>query len=234
METIGILGAMPQEINGIALRIQNAQEYIIGQRTDISGTLNNTPVVVVFSRWGKVAAATTVTTLIQHFKVTQVVFTGVAGGMAPHLRIGDFVIGQHFYQHDMDARPLMSQFEIPLLGTTFFSANAALIQKAVQSAYRIARAETPSPTVHVGNIASGDQFIASETQRSFIIQNLPHVIAVEMEGAAVAQVCHEFEIPFVVMRIISDTANQEAPENFEEFIELHASRLSALFIQDFI
>lgn len=235
MRKVGILGAMPQEIDGIAALLIQAQTHKIGQRSYISGKINQTEVVLVFSRWGKVAAATTVTTLIQHFKVTEVVFTGVAGGIAPYLSIGDFVLGQHFYQHDMDARPLMSQFEIPLLNTTHFTADAPMLQKATLAAQQVANSLTENtPKVHIADIASGDQFISTEAQRNFITTHLPNVAAVEMEGAAVAQVCHEFSTPFIVVRIISDAANQEAPDNFEAFIELHSSRLNALFIQYFV
>ena len=81
MRKVGILGAMPQEIDGIATLLTHTQTHEIGQRSYLSGKINQTEVVLVFSRWGKVAAATTVTTLIQHFKVTEVVFTGVAGGI---------------------------------------------------------------------------------------------------------------------------------------------------------
>lgn len=235
MRKVGILGAMPQEIDGITSLITNSQTQVIGQRTYITGVIHQTKVVLVFSRWGKVAAATTVTTLIQHFKVTEVVFTGVAGGVASHLSIGDFVIGNQFYQHDMDARPLMKQFEVPLLNTTHFTADKTMLKKATQAAQHVTSTITSNaPLVHIANIASGDQFITSAIQRNFIANNLPDVIAVEMEGAAVAQVCHEFNIPFIVVRIISDTANQEAPKNFEEFIAHTAAKYTQQFISAYI
>jgi len=111
---IGIMGAMPEEINGVIALLSNCKTYSIGKRTYFSGQINGIDTVVVFSRWGKVAAATTVTTLIQEFKITDLLFTGVAGAISSDLKIGDIVLGSRFVQHDMDARPLMEQYEIRL------------------------------------------------------------------------------------------------------------------------
>src|ERR1700754_2022194 len=111
---IGIMGAMPEEIDSITELLSEKRELSTGRRTYTIGKLNGIMTVVVFSRWGKVAAAITVSTLIQKFKVTEIIFTGVAGAIAPQLRIGDIVLGKRLIQHDMDARPIMKQFEIPL------------------------------------------------------------------------------------------------------------------------
>ena len=107
---------MPEEMNKIISAISNKEIIERGSRIYYKGILSGQEVVAVFSRWGKVAAATTATHLILEFKVDRIVFTGVAGGISPDLNIGDIVIGQHLYQHDMDARPLMRRFEIPLTG----------------------------------------------------------------------------------------------------------------------
>lgn len=127
---IGIMGAMPQEIDGVIKLLENPKEITLGMRSYTSGTINNIDVVVVFSRWGKVAAAATVSTLIHVFNVTEVIFTGVAGAIDPTLNIGDIVIAKRLYQHDMDARPLMQQFEIPLLGKTFFECDTEQLKHA--------------------------------------------------------------------------------------------------------
>ena len=117
---LGIMGAMPEEMNKIISTISNKEIIERGSRIYYKGILSGQEVVAVFSRWGKVAAATTATHLILEFKVDRIVFTGVAGGISPDLNIGDIVIGQHLYQHDMDARPLMRRFEIPLTGKTSY------------------------------------------------------------------------------------------------------------------
>src|SRR5690349_9837535 len=121
---VGIMGAMPEEIESALTLVKDQQKREIGTRTYYTGKINNVPVVVVFSRWGKVAAATTVSTLILEFKITELIFTGVAGAIHEDLRIGDVVVANRLIQHDMDARPLVSRFEIPLLGKTYFESQA--------------------------------------------------------------------------------------------------------------
>ncbi|CAN1559742.1 5'-methylthioadenosine/S-adenosylhomocysteine nucleosidase [Flavobacteriaceae bacterium] len=115
---IGILGAMPEEISGVVTLLKNKEKVVKGMRTYYIGTINEIDVVVVFSRWGKVASATTVTHLIVEFGITQLIFTGVAGGISPEVSIGDIVVASSLVQHDLDARPIMKRFEIPLLGET--------------------------------------------------------------------------------------------------------------------
>src|SRR6187431_203711 len=175
MKRIGILGAMPEEINGIVALLDDKTEVIKGMRTYYLGTINDVEVVVVFSRWGKVASATTVTHLIVEFGVTQLFFTGVAGAIHPNLNIGDIVVGESLIQHDLDARPIMSRFEIPLLGRTALFPEKELLDKTVKSIRELVRDETlvdllslsqrakfslSNPKVIVGQIASGDRFFA--------------------------------------------------------------------------
>ena len=117
---IGILGAMPEEITGILGLISDRTEETIGMRTYHVGFIHGKRVVVAFSRWGKVAAATTVATMIQRYGVTELLFTGVAGGIGTDLHIGDIVLAERLIQHDMDARPIIPRFEVPLLGQSFF------------------------------------------------------------------------------------------------------------------
>src|SRR5262245_56128979 len=119
---IGILAAMQEEIDTL-LKALPADSKVIddGRRTYHLGHLWGTPVVVVFSRWGKVAAATTATHLIADFSVAEILFTGVAGAAQPGLNVGDVVVGARLWQHDMDARPLFPRHEIPLLGRTSFA-----------------------------------------------------------------------------------------------------------------
>lgn len=233
-QRIGILGAIPQEINGFLTLLQDVTESLIGGRTYYQGTLGSQSVVVVYSRIGKVAAAATVTTLLLEFGVTEIIFIGVAGAMHPNVKVGDVVIASQLLQYDMDASPLRPKYEIPLLEKSYFETDAIRTQKALKKINQIVNPQniaaliTPQelqkfdisiPTVHLGTIASGDQFFSTNEQKEKMKQALPDVLCVEMEGAAIAQVCYEFNIPFIVIRTISDNANQEATFSFQAFIE---------------
>jgi len=243
---IGIMGAMPEEIISIAELLTEKQEFIIGERAYYTGLLDNIQTVVVFSRWGKVAAATTVTTLILEFKITELIFTGVAGAINPSLKIGDIVIGRRLIQHDMDGRPLMRQFEIPLLGIIYFECenerinvaeaviNDLLNKKhlpAVIDRKDMEKFGIYSPKLFVGDIASGDRFFSSNDDKYKLLSILPETLCVEMEGAAVAQVCHEYRIPFTVIRTISDTADEKAEIDFPSFIKNVSSKYSQEIIK---
>jgi adenosylhomocysteine nucleosidase len=241
------MGAMPEEIAGVLELMTDVTEHQIGMRTYHEGKINNTKVVLVFSRWGKVAAASTVTSLINLFNIKQLIFTGVAGAISDKLNIGDIVIGKRFFQHDMDARPFIQQFEIPMLGVGHFEADFKLINDAhekLNGAIENAMlCDNEHPTyisilknqkAHIGDIASGDQFISDESTRQTLIKHFPDLLCVEMEGAAVAQVCHEFNIPFITIRIISDGANSNAPIDFADFVAHVASKISKNIIKKLI
>lgn len=231
---IGIMGAMPQEINGIIPLIQNPLETTIGRRTYTHGTINGTRVALVFSRWGKVAAAATTATLINEFKVSRIVFMGVAGGIASTLNIGDVVVANRLIQHDIDARPMMEEFQIPLLGKKFLAADAIFrdnAAEAISSLILRSPAAGYSPKVVVGDIASGDRFFSTTADKQNLLNKLPTIQCVEMEGAAVAQVCFEHDTPLTVIRIISDTADEKSPTDFMHFIETVASTFSAKIIE---
>src|SRR5438309_652032 len=110
--TIGIMSAMREEIDSLLAEMTDVEVVEAGMRTYHRGRLWGAPAVLVFSRWGKVAAATTTTYLIEHFGVDRILFTGVAGGIDDALHVGDVVVASRLYQHDMDARPLRERFEI--------------------------------------------------------------------------------------------------------------------------
>ena len=244
---IGIMGAMPQEIDGVIALLQNPEQNTIGMRTYTKGTINGITTVVVFSRWGKVAAAATVSTLILVYNITELVFTGVAGAISPELNIGDIVIARRLIQHDMDARPLMLRFEIPLLGVTYFDTGQKQIDSAQQAITpmllnnnfnslidkkALAKFGIASPLLYVGDVASGDQFFANDSQKENLHNALPTVLCVEMEGAAVAQVCYEYGIPFTVIRTISDVADENSHIDFPLFINEVSSKYSVCIIKE--
>lgn len=241
------MGAMPEETDAVVSLLQHRKEFVKGMRTYHTGDINGIKTVVVFSRWGKVAAAATVSTLIHQFNITELIFTGVAGAINSSLRVGDIVIAKRLVQHDMDARPLMAQFEIPLLQKTYFETAEPQLQTATKAVATLLETnhlqqviaadilkefEILKPVFHVGDIASGDQFFSSEYQRNELIKKLPAALCVEMEGAAVAQVCYENGIPFTIIRTISDAADQHSPLDFPAFINKVAGKYSAAVISN--
>ena len=209
-----------------------------GLRTFYEGTWAGQEIVLVLSRVGKVSAAATTLLLLERFGCSHIVFTGVAGAVDPRLHIGDVVIADRLVQHDMDATPLFPRYEVPLTGQSHFASDMRLTD-ALSNATRhfvsldVEEVISPSdrasfrlgqPIVHRGLIASGDEFIDSRNKLAELKSAFPALLAVEMEGAAVAQVCFEFGVPFAVVRTISDGANEEAPVDFLQFIERVAAR----------
>jgi adenosylhomocysteine nucleosidase len=250
---IGIVGAMPQEIALLQRDAENPRRQTRGMRQYLQGSLYGKDVVLVFSRCAKVAAASTVTTLIEVFGVDLVVFTGVAGAVDTNLEVGDVVIGTVLVQHDLDARPLFRRFEVPLLDKVGFEAPDSLVSLARRSAELYLRTHLcndvsaealtafgiKSPKVQEGLIISGDQFIANPgtlmgLRKALLDAGLPPALCVEMEGAAVAQVCHEHGIPLIVMRAISDRADHSAAVDFIPFVEKVASHFTCGIVRELI
>jgi len=246
---IGIMSAIPEEITGVVHLLQNKKEIRLGKRIYYTGAINNQEVVVVYSRIGKVAASTTISTLILKFSITKLIFTGVAGGIASHLKIGDIVVGTDLVQHDMDAFPLFPKYEIPLIGKTYFKANTELVELAKKSIQTIfdnaylhqvisdedlTNFNIHQPKLHLGLIASGDQFFRDKLQKDNLVNGLPDTLCVEMEGAAVAQVCYEYDIPFVIIRTISDEADQHSTVDFTKFTERISNIYSIEIIKNMI
>ncbi|MEO8407428.1 MAG: 5'-methylthioadenosine/adenosylhomocysteine nucleosidase [Oxalobacteraceae bacterium] len=209
-----------------------------GMRDYTTGSLWGIDCVCVLSRIGKVAAAATVATLIERFDVTHIVFTGVAGSAAHDVEVGDIVLADNLVQHDMDATPLAARFEVPLTGISAFASDMDLTSVVGRAALNfldldwidaIAHQDKlafklTTPRLHRGLVASGDEFITSSDKIVALKLALPEILAVEMEGAAVAQVCFEFGIPFAVIRTISDNANENASIDFIRFLERVAQR----------
>jgi len=247
---IGIMAAMDEELHRIVALLENLKEETVGKKTVYRGVLNQQEVVVVFSGWGKVASSSTATMLIERYAITQLIFTGVAGAVSAQLNIGDVVIGHSFVQHDMDCAGVLGikRFEIPLLSLTEIPSSASLQKRAKIAAQDylkndlqgdVLQAEldqlgVTQPAIHEGLIASGDQFISSLEKQQELVAALPDLLAVEMEGAAVAQVAYEYDLPFIVIRIISDEANHESMIDFPRFIEQIASHFTAGIVKRLI
>lgn len=221
---IGVISAMPEELAAVVEAMHADEVVELGGRRYHRGHYGGEPVVCVVSRIGKVAAATTATILLERFQPRALVMTGLAGGVDEQLAIGDVVIADRLVQHDLDARPLFPRHEIPLLGIAELPADAALSNKLAAAAARFAPPPEvvalgiTKPRVWRGLVASGDQFFGSIDASNALRAVLPSVLAVEMEGAAVAQVCYEHGVPFAIARVISDTANHAAAVDFSRFL----------------
>jgi adenosylhomocysteine nucleosidase len=247
---IGIIGAMQEEIKLLTESMEIKETKTIGMRDYYLGKLFGKDVVLVFSKCGKVAAASAVTTLIEIFKVDLVLFTGVAGGADKALNIGDIVVADKLVQHDMDASALSGfrKFEIPLLGIDTFIPSDKMVSLAKLSAQHyiseymkddVAQNDLEEfnikiPNVVVGTVASGDQFIADSQKVLSLGSEIANLKCIEMEGAAVAQVCYEHNVEYIVFRVISDKADEHATINFPKFIEKTASHFTRGIIERFI
>ncbi|MGA8785343.1 MAG: 5'-methylthioadenosine/adenosylhomocysteine nucleosidase [Polaromonas sp.] len=228
-----ILSALPQEQGGLVELLRHPRKISHAGRDFWLGELHGQPVVLALSKIGKVAAATTATALIERFGVHRIVFTGVAGGLGQGVKVGDLVVATDFVQHDLDASPLFPRYEVPLYGKTRFDSDvslSALLFKASCGALAqegLAMHGFPGACVHQGLIASGDRFVSGADESCILRDSMAgaghEVLAVEMEGAAVAQVCMDYGVPFAAVRTISDRADDSAHLDFPRFIEQVAS-----------
>ncbi|MFC5607152.1 5'-methylthioadenosine/adenosylhomocysteine nucleosidase [Variovorax soli] len=241
--TTGILSAMAQEQTGLAAHLRDLRTERYAGREFQVGRWQGREVVLALSRIGKVAAATTAAALIERFGVSRIVFTGVAGGLHPSVRVGDTVIGTEFVQHDMDASPIFPRYEVPLYGRSRFLADSVLAECLAQAAQaalqdgavldeatRMRFGLPDSQRVHHGLIASGDRFVSRAEEAAQLRAALPEAMAVEMEAAAVAQVCHDHGVPFAAVRNISDRADDQAHVDFGAYIEDVAGRQARALI----
>ena len=236
--TTAILSALAEEQQGLIELLHQPRRVERAGRSFWQGELHGQPVVLGLSRIGKVAAATTATTLIEAFGVQRLIFTGVAGGIGPGVQVGDVVVAQEFVQHDMDASPLFPRYQIPLYGRERFACDTGLAQ-ALLNATRAGLQQLGLPaTVHQGLIASGDRFVSAAEEARLLHATLSEAghaaLAVEMEGAAVAQVCHDYGIPYAAMRTISDRADDTAHVDFPKFVNEVASRYALAILDAFM
>jgi adenosylhomocysteine nucleosidase len=245
MTRTAIVSALAEEQFGLLELLQQPQKASHAGRDFWQGRLHGQPVVLALSRIGKVAAATTATALIEHFKVSRMVFTGVAGGMAAGVHVGDVVVATEFLQHDFDASPIFPRYEVPLYGQARFRCDEALTallfeasQAGLTGLARGPRGAWPDAAVHRGLIASGDRFVSGATESQALrlaLQDGGHaVLAVEMEGAAVAQVCFDYGVPFAAVRTISDRADDQAHVDFPVFVKDVASHYAQAIVHHWL
>ena len=239
MAVIGIMSAMHEELAAFLQSMPDERCSQAAGREFCVGHWQGHQVVAVLSRIGKVAAATTAAALIERFGVDRIVFTGVAGGIGKGVRVGDVVLADAFVQHDMDASPLFPRHEVPLYGRSRFPTDPSLSSGLAHAAHQVLAQVTThvgaaamtefglqAPRLHTGLIASGDRFVSTTQECRALQSALPEALAVEMEGAAVAQVCADYGVPFAALRTVSDRADDDAHADFSRFIRQVASRYS--------
>ncbi|MGQ0285894.1 5'-methylthioadenosine/adenosylhomocysteine nucleosidase [Pasteurellaceae bacterium 22721_9_1] len=221
---IGIVGAMAQEVEMLLNLMTEKTQTTVGSAVIFEGKIAGKSVALLQSGIGKVAAAIGTTALLHLTKPDVVINTGSAGGVAEGLNMGDIVISTHTAYHDADVTAFgYAKGQLPNCPARFASD-----PHLIEVAEKIAKQQ--GHHVKLGLICSGDSFISSEQTLLQIKTDFPDVTAVEMEAAAIAQVCHSFAVPFVVVRAISDSGNGEASLSFEEFLPLAAKMSSQMVV----
>ena len=222
---VGILAALEQELEAVIADFDEPRTERVVNRTFHRGVLHGCDAIAVVAGIGKTAVATTTTLLIQHFGVGCVLLTGVAGRVSEGLAIGDIVVASHLVHHDLDASPIFPRYHVPTLGTARLATDATVSSLAYEAAQSFIENERGGAVrVARGLVLSGDQFMKPAALADLRLR-FPDGLAVEMEGAAVAQVCIEAEIPFAVVRSISDDGDADA---FESFLHECGSYASAI------
>lgn len=217
VQTIAVVGAMEQEIELLRESMANVKHVSFGKFSAYEGELAGKRMVLVLSGIGKVNAAVSTSWVIHQFAPDCVINTGSAGGLGQGLKVGDVVIGETVAHHDVDVTAFGYVWgQVPQLPAVFTS-DSNLIRQAEKAAQVFEGA-----AVTQGLIVSGDRFVHSSEGVAEIRSHFPDVKAVEMEAAAIAQTCHQLEVPFVIIRAVSDSADEKADISFEEFLKTAA------------
>jgi adenosylhomocysteine/aminodeoxyfutalosine nucleosidase len=222
MSKIAIMGAMPEEIEPIIATLHDLRETEYADNTYYEGTYKGQEVVVAYSKIGKVFASLTATILIEKFACQKLLFSGVAGAINEALSIGDLIIADGLCQHDLDITAFGHPYGYVPEGDVCIWAASELRDIAK----RIAREK--GLALKEGVIATGDQFVADPVRKEWISETFK-ADALEMEGAAVAVVCNALDVPFFVLRAISDSADMDAGFDFDAFL-VSSAKVSADFI----
>ena len=212
---IGIIGAMKEEVEFLIRDMKFERKEVKAKMEFSLGTIHNKNVVIVTSGIGKVNAAICTQILIDDFNVDCIINVGIAGGTKENIYPGDVVIGDNLVQHDMDTSAFGDRIgQIPRLDTFDFKCDKKLIEYAIEACKHI-----KEHNHFTGRIVSGDQFIASVDKIKWLNSEF-ECLACEMEGASIAQVCYLNEIPFIIIRSISDNANNGAHMDYEKFKDI--------------
>ncbi|MCG1022282.1 5'-methylthioadenosine/S-adenosylhomocysteine nucleosidase [Sutcliffiella horikoshii] len=220
---VAIIGAMEEEVTIMREKIEDMETTTVAGCEYYTGTLNGVDVILSKSGIGKVNAALSTSLLLERFKPEVVINTGSAGGFSPSLNVGDVVISTEVRHHDVDVTAFGYEYgQVPGLPAAF-EADAKLMAVAKKAAENVSGMQ-----VVEGLIATGDSFMNDPVRVEAVREKMPELQAAEMEAAAIAQVCHAFEVPFVVIRALSDIAGKESNISFDQFLSkaaLHSSML---------
>ncbi|QFF99510.1 5'-methylthioadenosine/S-adenosylhomocysteine nucleosidase [Psychrobacillus glaciei] len=223
---IAVIGAMEQEVELLRDEIENAETTIIANSEFTVGTYKNQEIILLKSGIGKVNAAMTTSILLNKFKPDYVINTGSAGGYDPTLDVGAIVISDEVRHHDVDVTAFGYEIgQVPQLPAAF-KANAHLMKLSEEAVREIGEHQSAT-----GLIATGDIFMHNPEKVEAVRNNFPQMKACEMEAAAVAQVCHQFEVPFVVIRALSDIAGKESSISFDEFLPVAAKHSTEIVLR---
>lgn len=213
MKTIGIIGAMDEEVSRLKEKMHVKKVEKKAGMEFFDGELAGKEVVIVRSGIGKVNAGICTQILVDDFQVEAVINTGVAGSLKNEINIGDIVLSSDSLQHDMDATGFgYKPGIIPRMEQSVFVADAQLIELAKQVNEQV----NPEIRTFVGRVVSGDQFISDKQKKDYLVEQFAGYCT-EMEGAAIAQTCYVNEIPYLVIRAISDKADNSATMDYGEF-----------------
>lgn len=223
--TIGIIGAMDEEIRLLLENMDDKKEHHVAGCLFVEGKLHGKVVILLKSGIGKVNAAMATTILNERFAPNSVINTGSAGGFSQKLEVGDVVVSNMVVHHDVDVTAFDYQYgQVPGL-PPMFEADRTLISLAGEA--------IKSSELHFeeGIIATGDSFMEDPERVQFVREKFPNMIAAEMEAAAVAQVCHQYKIPFVIIRALSDIAGKESSVSFDQFLDKAAKNAATIIME---
>jgi len=221
---IAIMGAMPEEIAPILEKVGEYTTTEYAGNRYYEAKYKNVDLIIAYSKIGKVFSTLTATTMIEHFGAQRLLFSGVAGAVSPDLRVGDLVVATKLAQHDLDISAFGHPFGYVPEGSVYVDADKEMIAMSKEVAQRMGK------KIKEGIIATGDQFVANEERKNWILENFK-ADALEMEGGSVAVVCNALDVPFFILRAISDAADMDASFSFDAFLETSAKESAAFVMQ---
>lgn len=221
---IGIIAAMPEEVSAIVSTLSNVEHREIAHLDFTRGTITTNDVCVMRSGVGKGNAAMSTTILLEHFPIKEVINIGTAGGLRKEQEVLDVIIANRVVQYDYDTSALDKEAG----KGRYYNPSSTFIQKGIKAL------ESINVAHHIGLVASGDTFISEPLQFTNLLKKFPDAICAEMEAGAIAQVCNHYQIPFAILRALSDIAFKElSPLDFKTYVNA-ASKQSAMVCKQMI
>ncbi|MFC3039138.1 5'-methylthioadenosine/S-adenosylhomocysteine nucleosidase [Virgibacillus xinjiangensis] len=222
--TIGIIGAMDEEIAKLMENMTDIKETTVANCLFAEGELHGKDIVLLKSGIGKVNAAMAATIMHERYRPSHVINTGSAGGFASDMEVGDIVISSRVVHHDVDVTAFGYAFgQVPGM-PSMFDADTELISEAIKAA------EGMDIRYTEGLIATGDTFMEDPAKVQEVYKKFPTMLAMEMEAASIAQVCAQYQVPFVIIRALSDIAGKESSVSFDAFLEKAADNAAGLIM----